>query len=223
MKMNAVKGTIIAATIAGIATLGAAVVPMLSGNKEQAPSIQQNASGNGVNVGRDYTVNANTTKSAGEEAAERVQACEVQHGMKTSSDKTQSDETIPATTVEPEKFIEHVQFRSCTWPVSRYADGDGYLEIKVQTVNGPGEDQASGTNEADRITAPCKQLRVAYQFGHMGDYKNLDPVTISADTVETIEGRPFVNTQGALPFYPESGEFVMLHNGNNVIQSAKCI
>jgi hypothetical protein len=222
--MTAKSVTITVAIIGAVATLGAAVLSNLHESKAPPPTIQQTASGAGsINVGRDAVITTNNIKSAGEEAAERVQACEAQHGMKTASEKTESTETIPARNGEPETFIEHTAFRSCVWPRSQYADGDGYLEIKVQSVDGPGESEASGTNRADRITAPCRQLMVAYQFEHMGAYENESPITITADTLVTSDGKSWKNENGALPFYPDAGDFVVLRNDNHVIQSARCL
>jgi hypothetical protein len=167
-------------------------------------------------------------KSSAEEGAERAQACEVRHSMKTASEKTESNETIPAKfSGDHDQEVEHIVFRSCTWPRSRYADLDGYFEINVTTVDGPGDSEASGTNRADRISARCPQLRVAYGFGHMGDYKNLAPFVMTADTIATAYGehwtRPDGNVSGYLPFYPDRGEFVVLHNDNDVISIAECM
>jgi hypothetical protein len=221
--MTAKSVTITVAIIGAVATLGAAVLSNLHESKAPSPTIQQTASGAGsINVGRDAVITTNNIKSAGEEAAERVQACEMQHGMKTASEKAESSETIRGNG-GPDQFVEHTAFRSCAWPRSQYADGDGYLEIKVQTVQGPGESEASGTDDADRITAPCQQLIVAYQMGHMGAYENESPITITADTLVTSYGEPWKNENGALPFYPDRGEFVVLHNGHHVIQSARCV
>lgn len=222
--MSGKKVTIIVAVIGAVATIGAAAISNWNKSKEPSPSIQQTASGAGaVNVGRDAVINNNITKSAGEEAAERVQACEVQHGMKTASEKSESLETTPAANTEPGKTIDHITFRACTWPRSSAADGDGYLEIKVQSVDGPGDNDASGIDLADRIVAPCHQLTVAYQFGHMGAYENQTPFTISADTLVTVDGKPWINENGALPFYPDAGEFVVLHSTHYMIQSANCL
>jgi hypothetical protein len=219
--MSGKNVTIIVAVIGAAATIGAAVISSLSSSKD-SPAIQQTASGAGaINVGRDAVITTNNIKSAGEEAAERVQACEVQHRMKTASEKTESSETIPGNG-GPDQFVRHTAFRSCAWPRSQYSDGDGYLEIKVQTVQGPGESEASGTDEADRITAPCRQLIVAYQFGAQGGYENERPITITADTLVTSYGEPWKNENGALSFYPEAGEFVVLHNMKHYIQGARC-
>ena len=70
------------AVIGAVATLGAALISSLHGSKPQPASVEQTSSGDGaINVGHDAVIN-NTPKSASEEAAERVQACEEHHGMK---------------------------------------------------------------------------------------------------------------------------------------------
>ena len=71
-------------------------------------------------------------------------------------------------------------------------------------MDGPGESEASGTNRADRITAPCRQLIVVYQFGSQGAYENERPITITADTLVTSYGESWKNENGALPLYPEA-------------------
>jgi hypothetical protein len=187
--------------------------------------IQSGPNAKGIVINKN---NITIPKSPAEEAAERVQACEVQHGMKTASEKTVSEETIRATySGDQDQYVQHIIFRSCAWPRSLYGDLDGYFEIKIESVEGPGDSEASGTNRADRISAPCPRLRVAYQFGHMGDYKSLNPFIMSADTVATAYGerwtRPNGNVSGYLPFYPERGEFVVLHNDNDAISIAECL
>ena len=201
------KVTVAVAVIGAIATLGAALFSNWPKPKEQSappPAIQQTSSGAGaINVGRDAVIN--NIKSASEEAAERVQACEMQHGLKTASTSTESSETIPASNGEPAQFVEHIDFRSCSWPRSQYADGDGYLEIRVRTVQGPGQYEATGTTSADRITAPCQQLIVAYQLGTQGAFENEAPFTINADTVVTEEDGKLWKNDGTLPFLSRPG------------------
>jgi hypothetical protein len=227
--MTGKGATIIVAVIGAVGVLGAAVLTGLISPKDQAAAIQQTATGVGsVNVGRDAVINNNNIKSANEESAELLQACEKQHGLKTAFEKTDSTETTPAADGAPEKFVEHVDFRSCSWPRTRYADPDGYFEIKVRSDNGPGDSEASGTDEADRITAPCPQLLVTYQFGAMGDYRNLTPFRVNADTVVSVEDAklwtpPNGNVGETLPFYPDAGEFVVLRSGRYIIANAKCL
>jgi hypothetical protein len=213
------------AFIGAIATVGAAYLAN-SKSKEQPPSIQQTSSGdNAINVGHDAVI-TNSMKSAGEEAAERVQACEQHHGMKTAFEKIETPAKIisSGSAEEMPEFEYHTNFHYCAWPPAKYSDGDGYLEINVTTVNGPGEGEASGTDDADRITAPCPQVITTYQFGHMGDYENLAPFTVSANAVLTVEGKPWVRTQDEreLPFYPETGEMVVLRSGHYGLESVRC-
>lgn len=216
------NGVLIAVAVIGaLGAVGAALVNM-NKPKETIPTIEQNSSGAGaINAGRDAIV-TNNIKSPSEEAAERVQGCEERHGMKQALEKSTSSETIPATAIEEAQFVEHIEFRSCTWPVSSFADGDGYLQISVRTVSGPGDSEASGTDEADRFKAPCRRLRVTYDFGHMGDFEAGKPFFVDADTV-VVNGEGLWKNDGHLPFYPDHGEFVVLHNGHYDLQTAECV
>ncbi len=223
--MNAKTVTLAVAVIGAVATLGAAFISNWNKSKDpsSSPPTNQTAIGEGaVNAGRDAFVTNNiTTKSAGEEAAERVQACEVQHGMKSSTERQASTEPIPSRNGEP-AITEQVSFRSCEWPKSQFADGDGYLEIKVNSVAGPGDSEASGEDVADRIAAPCPQLTLSYQYGHMGYFDNEAPFTASANTIVGVDGKAWTGERTSLPFYPDEGELVVLRNDHYVIGSAKC-
>jgi len=221
--MSAKTVTIAVAVIGAAATLGAALISNWDKGNDHSPAIQQTANGQGaVNAARDAYVTNNISKSPGEEAAERVQACEGQHGMKTSTERKNWTETAPAGNGGPEASVEHADFRSCEWPKSRYADADGFLEIKVSSVTGPGDFEASGVNMADRITAPCPQLTLSYQFGKQGDFQNEPSITVSADTIVTVDGKPWTGAHQSLPFYPDEGEFVVLRNDSYEIASARC-
>jgi hypothetical protein len=217
------KLAITVAAIAAVGTIIAAVIATGNKPKEQVPSTQQTSYGSGaVNVGRDAFI-SNNVKSPAEEAAQRVQACEERHGMKSAFEKSESEETIPATNIEEAQYISHITFQSCAWPKSPHSDEDGYLEIKIRTVKGPGDAEYTGTTYADRITAPCQQLEVQYQLGHMGEYHNEDPFVVKADTVVVRETQHLWRTEdGSLPFYPALGEFVVLHNSHYGLGSAKC-
>lgn len=219
---NATRVAIAVAVIGAVATVGAALVSNMNKARDRTPLVQQTASGAGaVNVGRDAII-TNIARSAGEEAAERVQACEGQHGMKNATEKKEWMETTPARNGEPEALTGHIEFRSCVWPKPPFADGDGFLEIRVSSVAGPGESEASGEDAADRITAPCQNLTLSYQYGHMGDFHNDPPFTVSANNVVTVEGNPWMGRRSSLPFYPGEGEVVVLRNGHYGIGSARC-
>ena len=221
---NTWKVTIAVAAIGAIATIGAAYLANSGKSKDQptaAPAgIQQTSSGAGaINVGHDAVIN--NVKSPGEESAELVQACEQRHGMKTSTEKAQSSEKAP-TLDGHEQFIEHIDFRSCTWPKTKYSDGDGFMQISVRTEAGPGEYEATGTTYADRIKAPCEQLIVGYGFGSQGTFEQQPRFTIKADTVVTGEDQKLWKNDNTLPFYPDAGEFVVLHNSHDSLQTAQC-
>lgn len=223
--MSAKSTAITVAVIGGIATVGAALIGELHKGAEPAasPTIQQTASGAGaVNVGRDAVFNNTVAKSAAEESAERVQACEAQHGMKTSTEKKEWVEGAGPSNGDPGGNVEHEDFRFCDWPKGRYAEGDGYLEIRVRTANGPGTDEASDENVADRITAPCPQLALTYQFGHMGYSENTPPVTVSADKIVRPEGTLWNGDRRSLLFYPDPGEIVVLRNHSYALEAARC-
>jgi hypothetical protein len=111
---------------------------------------------------------------------------------------------------------------ACIWPKSRYSDEDGYLQINVRTVKGPGESESTGTSYAGWFTAPCPQLVVDYALGFQGGYGNETPFTINADTVVVRETQALWKNDYSLPFYPDAGEFVVLHNGHYGLQTAKC-
>ena len=220
------------AAIGAVATLVAAVLPDLFKSHEQpSAAIQQTSTGTGaINVGHDATFNNTITKSAGEEAAERVQACEKQHGMKTALEKSESQEPNPnfkpnsIAKEERDQMINHTLFRICTWPSPAYADADGYYEIEVRLERGPTDDDASGTNFADIFTAPCQTLSVTYHFGQQGLYQNQPPLTISADTIVTVDdGKRWKGNAWDQPFSPDAGEFVVLHNYHYDIESAHCL
>ena len=221
---SAKNATIAVAVIGAIATLGAAYFSNSDKSKDQpaAPAaVQQTSSGAGaINVGHDAVIN--NVKSPGEEAAELVQACEQRHGMKVSLEKADSTETIPATAYDKEQVVEHIDFRSCTWPKGRYSDGDGFMQISVRTVPGPGEYEATGTTFADRIKAPCDRLVLGYGFGSQGTFDKEPPFTIKADTVMTGENHALWKNDNTMPFYPDAGEFVVLHNSHDSLQTAQC-
>lgn len=127
----------------------------------------------------------------------------------------------------PERKFRYVHqsrdFRECAWPKSRYADGGGYLEIRVNSVTGPGETEAYGANMVDRIAAPCLRLSVSYQFGTQGAYENSAPFTVTCNTVLIVNGKPWMGKRNTLPFYPDEGEVVVIRNDHYQIASARCL
>lgn len=137
--------------------------------------------------------------------ADRVAFCERTHGLNGAHVKQAQ---VPVTT-----------FASCDWPPPSWADADGYTRISVTSTQGPGTFEATGTNIADRITAPCPTLTVGYVFGSQGAYSTVPPITIHAREVVTIDGKPYA---GPLPFAPSQQERVILHNGKYGLDVAIC-
>jgi hypothetical protein len=152
-----------------------------------------------------------TTQSATQVAASHVEACEAQHQL------TQQHQKVSVT-------VAVTAFESCTWPAPAYADSDGFTEITVQTVAGPGQDEASDADWVDRVTGPCTTFTLAYDFGFQGDLKHLAPFTAPAGLLTSIDqpGAAWPGGVKSLNFYPARNEVDVLHNSNDVLTSAAC-
>jgi hypothetical protein len=91
---------------------------------------------------------------------------------------------------------------ACIWPKSRYSDEDGYLQINVRTVKGPGEGESTGTSYAGWFTAPCPQLVVGDALGLQGGYGDERPFIINADNVVVRETQALWKTTTRFSFIP---------------------
>lgn len=159
------------------------------------------------------------TKAA---AAEQVRRCMTQHRLP----KAKVTTVTPAPTYkEEEGALVHAQvFKSCTWPPAVGADADGYLEITNKLVVAfPFTSEAEGIGLADRITAPCKRLRLHYTYAFQG-YQERDP-PILVDT-----GQIIVKNTGEvwgpgrqLPFYFGPDEAVVLRNTKVTLDAVHCV
>jgi hypothetical protein len=144
-------------------------------------------------------------------AADQVRECMRQHDLQQAQVRKERDAYSAAGTITTYRTMK---FAQCEWPPPNYAGDDGYSEISVTTVEGPGASEAEGETGADRITAPCQKLKLSYSHGKMNYYKHLPPVEVSADSIYTIwnnEIEPWEGKQYPLGFYPERGEFVVLY------------
>jgi hypothetical protein len=148
---------------------------------------------------------------ASQATAAHVDKCEAQHQLTQQHQKIARTVTVTA-------------FDSCIWPAPAYADSDGFTEITFQTVPGPGQGEASGTDAVDRITGPCKTFTLAYDFGSQGDLKHLAPFTAPAGLLTSIEqpGTAWPGGVRSLSFYPARNEVDVLHNLRYVLTSATC-
>lgn len=151
------------------------------------------------------------TQSTSSVAAAHVGHCEAQHQL------TQQHQELSIT-------VAVTAFESCTWPAPAYADSDGFTKITVQTVPGPGQDEASDADYVDRITGPCMTFTLAYDFGLQGALKHLAPFTAAAGLLTSIDqpGTAWPGGVRSLSFYPARDEVDVLHNSNDALAGAAC-
>ncbi|MBV8297848.1 MAG: serine/threonine protein kinase [Acidimicrobiia bacterium] len=168
---------------------------------------------------RSTSAPAGSAASASVQAADQVAACERTHQLSKAQDLQDLTSTITTSLTE----LQLQAFKSCRWPPGPGDDPDGYSEIRVNTRQGPGQDEASGTDLADYIdsSASCRSLRLGYDFGSMGDFRHLPPFQVTTGAVREQEtGQPW--TGEAPNPYPVGNETVILHNGKNQVVSAQC-
>ncbi len=172
-------------------------------------------------------------------------ACERTHGMTSSqvarqprpgeSHFTKSDVTPPYG--GQLEFLQ-TSYASCNWPPPPGADTDGYRTIIVTLTNGPGQSDGSGRDFADVIEFRCGHLQLTYNEAMMGNQEQWQPFTAApgdiwapAPASGTAAPLRFVKVgelgapseQGLqLPFYPETGDVVVLH-GQQQLQSVSCL
>ena len=187
----------IAGFVAAVVSLWATVVPLIWGKPSATPT---------------PTPAAAVSSSADDPQirAAQVRACEERHQMSQAQQRfTTSDYSF--------------SFRFCQWPPPPYADGDGFYEIVVATVEGPGAYEALGTTLVDRIHGPCGVFRLAYDFGKMGGSEHLSP--FQARPEELLfggDGNPYQGSKSELSFYPGRDEVDLLHNGSYQLFTASC-
>jgi hypothetical protein len=147
-----------------------------------------------------------------EVVAKRIQSCEQSHNM------TKAQQVITSS-----DGLWH-DFRFCVWPAPPYADRDGFIQITVEVAEGmAGVSEADGTGWADRIRGPCNTFEIAYDFGKQGVSQHFAPFTaVPGDLLIGGEGDRYDGPKGDLPFYPESDEVNVFHNGSYVIASVSC-
>lgn len=114
------------------------------------------------------------------------------------------------------------RFQECRWPPPKYAAADGYIELRVTEQAGPGDNEASGTNQADRLEIPCSQVKVRYKFSSQGDTETMPPLNLAVGTVVDSSGKTYNGRDGPLVFTPAPSEVVILHNDKEGLDSAEC-
>ena len=126
--------------------------------------------------------------------------------------------------LRPSQLVgETVKFAQCEWPPPEDAKADGYYEIEVTAVEGPGRSEAEGETVVDRISAPCQKLKMSYSFAHM-DVRERRTFEVTADSIVTWEGEPWEGkVPGDLGFYPDRGEFVVVRSLRSAADSIACV
>jgi hypothetical protein len=146
------------------------------------------------------------------QAAEKVAACEKLHQM------------AGATHVIDDN-AGYMEFQTCEWPPSQFADADGYWSIRMNQEKGPGDSEATGMSLADRIYGPCQVFEVTYDYGHMGESRHLKPFTVArgAVAITTYDGgEAWTGNRSELPFYQDRNEAVVLTSGHYGLVSIRC-
>ena len=148
-------------------------------------------------------------------SAAQVAACEQQHGL------TQARRAGPTRTSDTGMTVP---FRACEWPPPPGADPDGFSLTTLSDVPGPGTYEATGTTRADRISTPCEELLLSYDYGHQGYSQHQPAFRAAPGTVTDLElrGKQWTGDRATLSFYPARDEVVVLHNSHYVLADARC-
>lgn len=105
-------------------------------------------------------------------AADRVSQCESHHHLSTQMvvhrRTVKSAAAVRAySPPSPNGILATFQF--CAWPPTAGQNADGYASISVTTVAGPGSDEASGEDYADRVDSPCGTTHLVYDSANPAD------------------------------------------------------
>ncbi|HTJ36004.1 MAG TPA: Hsp70 family protein [Dactylosporangium sp.] len=158
------------------------------------------------------TSKAAPTKDLQAEAATKVADCERQHKMTKAKQTDDNGAGVQ-------------QFKTCEWPPSKLADADGYWEIIVNSVQGPGDSEATGMSIADRVNGPCETFEMTYDYGHMGESSHLQPFKVPRGSIwiTTVNGgERWDGDRSTLPFYQDRDEAVVLTSGHYGLVTAAC-
>jgi hypothetical protein len=149
--------------------------------------------------------------------ADQVRICMQQHGLSQARAVLKDQSNLDQSSYDSKIFAE------CEWPPQSYSAADGYSEIRVITVAGPGLSEAEGSTEIDRLIAPCKRLRLSYSFGNQGNFDHLPTFVAAADSIVTPEGVSWNGDIHTLNFYPERNEIIVVRNLSYVLDQVECV
>ena len=149
--------------------------------------------------------------------ADQVRICMQQHGLSEAHAVLKGEASLAQSSGESTIFAE------CNWPPQSYSEADGYSEIRVMTVAGPGMSEAEGSTDVDRFFAPCQELKLSYSFGNQGTFKHLPSFVVKEGSVVTPDGNPWQGEIRTLNFYFERGEIDVVRNLSYVLDKAECV
>ena len=149
--------------------------------------------------------------------ADQVRSCMQQHGLPEAHAIVRVQSNLGQDAGESTVFAE------CNWPPQSYSQADGYSEIRVTSVIGPGLSEAEGSTKVDRIVAPCNTVKLSYSFGKQGTFKHLPSFVVEVGSVVTPEGDPWSGEIRTLNFYPVRGEIDVVRNLSYILDQAECM
>jgi Uncharacterised protein family UPF0547 len=153
------------------------------------------------------------TGASGEDAASHVNDCIQQHGM----------------TKPQEETIDQISggvFRSCTWPPIPGAQPDGYTEVVLTSLRGPGESEATGATWVDRISVPsgCHEIQLHYSFSTQGGFRRERPIVVPVGDLLTVTGESWEpGPESPLPFDPAESDVVVVRSSKHFLDLAECV
>ena len=131
-----------------------------------------------------------TTTAPAITAANEIRACEEQHDMQSAATVNRSGNSAT--------------FMECDWPPSAGESPDGYQEVEVVTLPGPGTGEATNATRADYISATCQTIELQYDIGNQGVTGTTPKFRLSIGAIAGSDpfGKPWT---GKSPYpYPNS-------------------
>jgi hypothetical protein len=163
---------------------------------------------------------------ASADPAAKVAACQERHGLSRPSER-RAAHAGESQIDPPEAPLIQSAFVSCTWPPGPGADPDGYGLIAVTQSEGPGDNEATGRDYADRVESECDRLRVEYSYAKMGDFERLPALIGAPGQIWAPGAQSFgrVASSGLLnlPFTPLRRELTILRNLSYRLDGVRCI
>jgi len=170
-------------------------------------------------------------------AADRVRLCMQAHELASQKEFVEATAASFPTDgeLEPGEPVANTRIAYCQWPPSPYSEADGYVEITVETVIGPGRGQVTGATYADRVLSHCDILELAYGFGKQGvsGHHSFD---VAAGSIVDVDGNawdPDTMNENPEDYYPEGllwmgfytqrGEVVVMRNATFYLEDASCV